>query len=435
MKNIQKTIWLSAVTLVISVLLALPLPAIAQIGDNSEEAEAFSQEQLAQLLAPIALYPDELIAQVLLASTYPLEIVMADRWVQQHKDLQGNDLADALEGETWDPSVKALVNFPTVLAMLSQKLDLTTKLGDAFLEQEEDVMQMVQELRKRAADAGNLKSTREQKVLVNEDKIIIEPADTRVIYVPTYDPYLVYGPWWYPAYPPYYFYTAPYPGVVFSFGIGVTLGLPWGYAWGGWDWYNHSVFINVNRNIRYNRYIDRSRYIRYYERRGEPIRSGVISWRHDPDHRRGVAYTGKVTARKFGQLPARRGEVRPESRGFISPSRSGGDTRSVGVGSDRARRVTVPSGVPEQKVRKDNKSGARVTSPIVPRESVFSGGDNNAARVRRSSERGSQSVGGANVYRRDNAVQPRRGSSAGGFIGGGGNRGGDSDPLGGRRRR
>jgi hypothetical protein len=435
MKNIQKTIWMSAVATVIFVMLALPLPAIAQTGDNSEEAHTFSQEQLAQLLAPIALYPDELIAQVLLASTYPLEIVMADRWVRQHKDLQGNDLADALEGETWDPSVKALVNFPTVLAMLSQKLDLTTKLGDAFLEQEEDVMKTVQELRKRAVDAGNLKSTREQKVLVDEDKIIIEPADTRVIYVPTYDPYLVYGPWWYPAYPPYYFYSAPYPGVVFSFGIGVTLGLPWGYAWGGWDWYNHSVLINVNRNIRYNRYIDRSRYIQRYERRGEPIRNGVVSWRHDPDHRRGVAYKGKVTAREFGQLPARRDEARPESRGFTSPSRSGGDTRGVGVGPDRGRQVTVPSGVPEQKVRKDNKSGARVTPSIVPRESVFSDGDNNATRVRRSSERGSQSVGGANVYRRDNAAQPRRGSSAGGSIGGGGNRGGDSDPLGGKRRR
>jgi hypothetical protein len=435
MKNIQKTIWMCAVTTVILAMLALPLPGIAQAGDNSEEAQTFSQEQLAQLLAPIALYPDELIAQVLLASTYPLEIVMADRWVQQHKDLKENDLADALEGETWDPSVKALVNFPTVLAMLSQKLDVTTKLGDAFLEQEEDVMNTVQELRKRAADAGNLKSTREQKVLVDEDKIVIEPADSRVIYVPVYDPYLVYGPWWYPAYPPYYFYTAPYPGAVFSFGIGVTLGLPWGYAWGGWDWYSHSVIINVNRNIRYNRYIDRSRYIQRYERRGQPIRSGVVSWQHDPDHRRGVAYKGKVTARKFGQLPAHPVAARPEARGFSAPSRTPRDTRSVGAGPDRARRVTVPSGVPEQKVRKDNNSGARVTSPKEPRESIFTGGDNNVTRVRRSSERGSQSVGGANVYRRDTAAQPHRGSSAGGSIGGGGNRGGDSDPFGGRRRR
>jgi len=290
-------------------------------------------------------------------------------------------------------------------------------------------------LRKRAADAGNLKSTREQKVLVEEDKIIIEPADTRVIYVPTYDPYLVYGPWWYPAYPPYYFYSAPYPGVVFSFGIGVTLGLPWGYAWGGWDWYNYSVLINVNRNIRYNNYIDRSRYIQRYERRGQPIRSGVVSWRHDPDHRRGVAYKGKVTARDFGQLPARSGEVRPESRGFSSPSRSGMDTRGVGVGTDRGRIVTAPSGVAERKVRKEDSSGARITSPKAPRESIFSGGDNNGTRVRRSSERGSQSVGGANVYRRDNAVQPRRGSGTGGSIGGGVNRGGESDPFGGKRRR
>jgi len=374
-----------------------------------------------------------------LASTYPLEIVMADRWVQQNKDLKENELSNALEGETWDPSVKALVNFPTVLAMLSQKLDLTTKLGDAFLEQQEDVMKMIQELRKRAADAGNLTSTREQKVLVEEDKIIIEPADVRVIYVPTYDPYLVYGPWWYPAYPPYYFYPAPYPGVVFSFGIGVTLGLPWGYAWGGWDWYNHSVLINVNRNVRYNRYIDRSRYIQRYERRGQPIRSGVISWRHDPDHRRGVAYKDKVTARKFGQLPALPGEARRESRGFSTPSRPGQESRGGGVGSDRGRKVTIPSGVAERNVRKDTDSGGRITPPKATRESVFTGGDNDGSRVRRSSERGSQSVGGVNVYRRGNAAQPGRGGgvggSIGGGIGGGIDRGGDSDPRGRIKRR
>jgi hypothetical protein len=399
MKNIHKSIRVRGVSLVIFVMLALPFPTMAQNGGNGEETQTFSQEQLAQLLAPIALYPDELIAQVLLASTYPLEIVMADRWVQQNKDLRGNELATALERETWDPSVKALVNFPTVLAMLSQKLDLTTKLGDAFLEQKEDVMEMVQELRKKAADAGNLNSTREQRVVVENDNIIIEPADAGVIYVPTYDPYLVYGPWWYPAYPPYYFYPQPYPGIVFSFGIGVTLGLPWGYAWGGWDWYNHNIFINANRNLSYNRYIDRSRYIQRYERRGVPIGSGQVSWQHDPGHRRGVAYKDKVTARRFGQLPVRQGEVRPESRGFSTPSRAGQGTRSGAVGSDSGRRVVIPYGSAEQKARKGSISGRRVTSPKATRDSAFTGGVSDGTRVRKFSERGSQSIGGGNVFR------------------------------------
>lgn len=399
MKNGQKSIWMSAMTLLVLVMLALPSPAMPQDADNDEEVQTFTQEQLAQLLAPIALYPDELIAQVLLASTYPLEIVMADRWVRQNKDLKGNDLATALERESWDPSVKALVNFPTVLAMLDRKLDLTTKIGDAFLEQKEDVMETIQELRKKAADAGNLKSTREQRVIVEEERVIIEPAYSGVIYVPAYDPFLVYGPWWYPAYPPYYFYSPPYPGVFFSFGVGVTLGMPWGYAWGGWDWYNHDILINVNRNLSYNRYIDRSRYIRYYERRGQPIRSGQLLWQHDPGHRRGVAYKDKVTARKFGQLPARRGEARPESRGFSTPSRTGQRSRSGEVGLDSGRRGVIPYGGAERKAPKAPVNGGRLTPPRAPRDSAFTGSVSDGPRARKFSERGSQSIGGGSAYR------------------------------------
>lgn len=434
MKSIQKTIWTGAVSLVITVILALalPLPAVAQNDEIVEETQqTFNQEQLAQLLAPIALYPDELIAQVLLASTYPLEIVMADRWVRQNKDLQGNELATALEKETWDPSVKALVNFPTVLNMLSQKLDLTTKLGDAFLEQREDVMDTIQELRRRAADAGNLKSTREQEVLIEDDNILIEPSDTRVMYVPIYDPYLVYGPWWYPAYPPYYFYSLPYPGVVFSFGIGVTLGLPWGYAWGGWDWYAYNIFINVNRNLVYNRYIDRSRYTRYYERRGgQPTRNGQIQWQHDPGHRRGVAYKDKVTAQRFGQLPARSGVTSRESRGFITPSYPAQGTRSGGAVLDQVKRRTTPSGSAEQGIHTEKNSGSRsTTTPKAPRESAFTGGYSNGTRVKTFSERGRQSVGGSNTYR--GVIAPRSLQAPGYGVprGGGADRGGVSVPA------
>ncbi|MDD2900623.1 MAG: DUF3300 domain-containing protein [Desulfuromonadaceae bacterium] len=406
MKSILKLTWMGTATLSIFVMLVLASPAMAEDSGIIEEPQTFNEEQLAQLLAPIALYPDELIAQVLLASTYPLEIVMADRWVQQNKDLQGQELADALEQETWDPSVKALVNFPTVLGMLSQKLDLTTKLGDAFLEQKEDVMDTIQELRRKAADAGNLKSTREQKVVVEEDAITIEPADSRVIYVPTYDPFIVYGPWWYPAYPPYYFYTRPYSGVVFSFGIGVTLGLPWGYAWGGWDWYNNTIYININRNLNHNRYINRSRYIRHYEVRGQPIRNGQAPWLHDPGHRRGVAYKDKTSARKFGQLPARPGEPRRESRGFTPPSRTSQGARNGGVVLDRGQRSVVPPVRAGEPVRKRNILGGKPTVPETNRESVFTDGNNDAQRARKSSERGRQSVGGSNVYRGGTTTRP-----------------------------
>ncbi|MHB8056725.1 MAG: DUF3300 domain-containing protein [Desulfuromonadaceae bacterium] len=400
MKSILKLIRLGTATLSVFVTLVLISPAMAEDTGITEEPQTFNEEQLAQMLAPIALYPDELIAQVLLASTYPLEIVMADRWVQQNKDLQGQELADALEQESWDPSVKSLVNFPTVLGMLSQKLDLTTKLGDAFLEQKEEVMDTIQELRKKAADAGNLKSTREQKVLVEKDAIIIEPADSRVVYVPTYDPFVVYGPWWYPAYPPYYFYSRPYyPGVVFSFGVGGTLGLPWGYAWGGWDWYNNNIYININRNLNHNRHIVRSRYIRHYERRGQPIRNGQAQWLHDPGHRRGVAYKDKTNARKFGQLPARPVEPRRESRGFTPTSRTGLGGRTDGAVLDRGQKSAVPPGRAGDTVRSRKTVGGKPAVPETNRESVFTGGSSDAQRDRKSSERGRQSVGGSNVYR------------------------------------
>lgn len=443
MKTIHKSIWLGTLTLLISLMLAVPLTALAEDDQDTVAADAdvtqtFSEEQLAQMLAPIALYPDELITQVLLASTYPLEIVMADRWVKQHKDLKGEELAAALEQETWDPSVKALVNFPTVLDMLNQKLDLTTKLGDAFLDQKEDVMNMIQELRKRAADAGNLQSTGEQNVVVKDDAIIIEPANDRVIYVPTYDPYLVYGPWWYPGYPPYYFYPPP-SGVIFSFGVGVTLGLPWGYAWGGWDWYNHNVYINVYRHRTYNRYIDRSRYIRNYERRGVPIRSGTVTWQHDPGHRRGVAYRDMGTARRFGQLPARRSVMQPESRGFSTPAtRIDRGTRSGtgATGTTIRRSVTAPAPAPapstapatsapparteirgtERKtIRTETQSDSRVTVPKATRESVFTGTDSDATRTRRSSERGGQSIG-SGAFRGGGAAARPGGERSGGSV-------------------
>ena len=189
-------------------LLILPVQVMAQQGGGGSPKK-LSQEELAQLLAPIALYPDELVSQILMASTYPLEVVQADRWVKSHKQSAGEVLAKQLEKEPWDPSVKSLVNFPVVLASMSEKLDVTTKIGDAFLAQQKDVMDTIQLLRKKAYEAGNLKTTKEQKVVVEKEIIVIRPADPQVIYVPTYSPTVVYGVWMYPAYPPYYYYPPP----------------------------------------------------------------------------------------------------------------------------------------------------------------------------------------------------------------------------------
>ena len=177
---------------------------------QGSQPPVFKAEELEQILAPIALYPDSLLTQILMASTYPLEIVQADRWAKQNKDMKGDALAKALEAQPWDPSVKSLVNFPQVLAMMSEKLDWTQKVGDAFLAQQKDVMGTIQKLRHKAQASGNLKTTKEQVVKVEKEVIIIESASPQVVYVPTYNPTVVYGAWAYPAYPPYPVYP---PGI------------------------------------------------------------------------------------------------------------------------------------------------------------------------------------------------------------------------------
>src|ERR1700758_1455908 len=152
-----------------------------------------SPAQLQQLVAPIALYPDELVAEVLAAATYPDQVVEADRWLQENESLQGKQLADAVNKQPWDSSVKALTEFPSVLANMDKNLSWTSSLGEAYMNQQQDVMDAVQVMRQRAETAGNLKNNSQQKVKKQGKTIIIEPADTQVVYVPTYDPWLVYG--------------------------------------------------------------------------------------------------------------------------------------------------------------------------------------------------------------------------------------------------
>jgi hypothetical protein len=274
MKEMRKFMKLVAIPLIF--LLSLPVGTFAQ---EPQGTPAFSEAELEQILAPIALYPDDVLAQILIASTYPLEVVQADRWAKQNKGLKGDSLTAALEKQPWDPSVKSLVNFPQVLSMMSEKLDLTEKLGNAFLAQQPDVMKAIQKLRAKAQATGNLKSTKEQKVVVEKETIIIQPANPEVVYVPTYNPTVVYGTWPYPSYPPAYYYPPGYVAgaAAFSFLAGAAIGAAWGYAWGNCNWHGGggNINYNVNRNTNINRNINRGAYARQYQ-------GGRGNWQHNP---------------------------------------------------------------------------------------------------------------------------------------------------------
>jgi hypothetical protein len=317
----------------IIMMVAMPPWIFAQ---GSTEPAKFKQEELDQMLAPVALYPDALLAQVLMASTYPLEVVVADRWVKQNKDLKGDALTAALEKQNWDPSIKSLVNFPQVLSMMGEKLEWTQKLGDAFLVQQKEVMDTVQKLRVKAKEAGNLKTTKEQKVIVQEKVIVIESPSPQVIYVPAYNPVVVYGAWPYPAYPPYYYYPPGYAAATaaFSFAAGVAVGAAWGYAWGNCNWHGGSVNYNINQNININNNINRNN---YSQKTGQ---GGSGTWQHDPDHRKGASYRDQTTAQKYNKGASSEAAKNRESfrgrseAGRQDTSRGGGD-RATGLGGDR----------------------------------------------------------------------------------------------------
>lgn len=294
---------LGGMALLICAMLAMPAWLPAQEAGDADQSYRFSKEELTQMLAPIALYPDALTAQILMASTYPLEVVEADRWRDQNSQLTENELDSALQDKPWDPSVKALCHFPAILSSMSDKLDQTRKLGDAFLEQEQDVMATIQELRRKAQELGHLKSTAEQKVIVEQDDIRIEPTNPEIVYVPVYDPAYVYGPWWYPAYPPYYWYYPPgfYSGAFIGFGPRIYLGFDL-FSWVWFDWRVHRIHTDIDRTRHFNRPSARDR--------GGPV------WRHNPVHRRGVAYRDVRTSERFGARPPRVAPRNQELRGY-----------------------------------------------------------------------------------------------------------------------
>jgi hypothetical protein len=232
----------------------------ASISQAPPQAAQQSPEQLQQLVAPIALYPDALIAQILPAATYPAEVVAAEQWMAQHKDLTGEALAKEVDKQSWDPSVKALTQFPAVLANMNQNLAWTSELGDVYANQQQDLSNAIQTMRQRAQQAGNLKTTPQEKVTTKDKSIVIEPAAPDVVYVPQYDPWLVYGaplavfPGWYPY--PGLFWDGPGIGFGLGFGIGFFGGFGWGWHHWGFDWhrggrvvYNHNTYFSHSRTI------------------------------------------------------------------------------------------------------------------------------------------------------------------------------------------
>lgn len=288
----MKTFLKSVVAGMLAVLLTLPA-AVAQ------DRPAFTPEELDQMLAPIALYPDPLLSQVLMAATYPLEVVQAARWSRANPHLKGQDAVRAVEPMDWDPSVKSLVAFPQILQRMDEQLDWTQRLGEAFLEQEPHVMDAIQGLRQRAERAGNLRSNEQMRVTRQDEHILIEPAQPQVVYVPYYNPAVVYGPWWWPAYPPVYWGPPPgyyaWPAYAPGFFWGTGIAISWGFFFGHADWHHRHVKV-------VHAYPHRTAH-------GAPA-AKPVKWQHDPVHRRNVPYRHTVSRQPFGQHPAARGDDR-----------------------------------------------------------------------------------------------------------------------------
>ena len=287
-------------------------------------AAGFTEEQLEQIVAPIALYPDPLVSQMLMASTYPLEIVEAARWLKANPGLKDTALEEALKKESWDASVKSLCGFPDVIEQMNENLDWTQDLGDAFLAQKTELLDTVQRMRGKAYDAGNLTTTEQQVVTQQPDKIIvIEPASPEIIYVPTYSPTVVYGSWSYP----HYYYPPMYVPPPYGYGaMAFTVGVVWGAAiWGGcnWGWGSSDVDIDINRQNNFNRNtnIDGSR------NNINNKAGGRQSWQHDASHRNGVNYRDSKTAQQYGASAGSNRVPRSQARGY---ERAGTGNMSAG---------------------------------------------------------------------------------------------------------
>ncbi len=412
---------------------------------GDQAATKLPPDQLDSLVAPIALYPDPLLSQTLVASTYPLEVIQLKQWMDQHKDLKDKALADAVQKQDWDPSIQSMAALPDVVKLLADNIKWTTDLGNAFLAQQNDVMDAVQRMRKKAQGSGNLKSSEQQKVetkvVESKQVIVVEQANPEVVYVPSYNPTVVYGApaYAYPpiAYPPPGYYAA---GMAISFGVGIAMGAAWGGGWGygcGWGG-NNNVYVNHNNNNfvnnsnrqnigngnRQNVGNGNRQNIGNGNRASTQPARGNSNWQHNPQHRGGTPYSDRSLANKYGgttrgdsmanrQANARQNQARQQPAG-------GRDMSIRGAGANAGNRDMSNRGTgPSAGTRDMNRGGGgdRVGNRQVP---------NSPSSTNRSAFGGSGMSGSG-----ARASQSRGSSSMGGSRGGGGRRGGGG---GGRRR-
>jgi len=430
------------ILITLALMMTIPVAASAQPADKAPASDApasqsapsvelLKPEQLEALVAPIALYPDELLANVLAASTYPLEVVQADRWVKERKSLKGDALKEAVDKQAWDDSVKALVSTPDVLVMMSDKVDWTKSLGDAVLAQQPDVMDAIQRLRAKAYDNKKLVTTKQQKVSVKTQEskqvVVIEQADPAAVYVPYYDPATVYGTWPYADYPPYYFGYPSYigAGVVaagVAFGTAWAIGR-WGNYWGGgFNWGNRNVYVN---------------------HRTTNVGNG---WQHNPAHRQGVRYNNTNVQQRFSNNNLKAGASnRMDFRGrdgqqVLRPNQGAGDragdrggagagTRDRPGGGDRAGVADRAKGGADRAKAGDRAKGGGDRAKAANRSAAGrgGGGGNRGGAMNVSSGRAAAAASARG--RSSMASMPRGGGGAsfaglrgggGGFHGGGG---------------
>ena len=455
--------WIPRVSRLVLLLLLLPvalaLPAAAQ------DAKPFSNEQLDQLTAPIALYPDSLLAQLLMATTYPDDFAAAAAWSKAHPDVKGDDAVKMVENEPWDPSVASLVAFPEVLVTFGGQPDWVRNIGDAFLAQPDDVMNSVQRLRQKAQAAGNLKSNEQVKVSVQAAEpapatqtvvvqqsapppqvIVIEPAQPSVVFVPAFNPTVVYGPWPWVAYPPFFFPPPPgfwwsrpiATGIAWGVGIGISNALWGGVRWGG-GWGHNSVNINVNNfnNINVNRRLD--------------VNNRTANWNHNPDRRGATPYRGGDATRR--NLENRRDAGNREQYRGRDASREASRERAnqamqnrgidAGSGTARERAQSVDRSALQDRAQNIDRSAAQNRAQNIDRDAARqraqSASRENALRGANSPQAGAQidrgraSQAAAQRSGGGGGARPMAGAGGGARpAGGGGDRGGGGGGVRGR---
>lgn len=347
-------------------------PAVQESATPEPETPKIPNEQLDSLVAPIALYSDPLLAQTLVASTYPLEVIQLQQWMEKNKKLKDKALADAVAKQKWDPSIQALAAFPEVTQRLAGNIQWTADLGNAFLAQQADVMDAVQRMRTKAEGKGALKTNSQQKVTTrkvegNKEVIVIEQANPEVVYIPSYDPEVVYGPATYPYYP--YYYPGYYPGMGLAWGTGLILGAAWiNNNWGDCNWGNGD--ININRNNNFNR--------NDFNRNNISNRPGGGNqsnrWQHRPEHRGNAPYADRGSQKKYGDN--RRSQANRPSQ---QPNRGPGGDRKP---SDRQ---ATNRKSPQQRDASNRNASNRNTS--------------NRSNANRPQNRSSNSIGNRQVSR------------------------------------